>query len=281
MIIGESRWRDLLRLFVWYPLTELNHILTKALFPLKEGESVHSHIRDYFVNHYIDRMSIFHYHRLNHRNIDKVIKFKGLDLLEDALSRGKGCVLVHGHLGPSQLPLVALGKMGYSMTQLGFRTDENLSNIGKKVQIKKVQMRTRLRLEERFPAQMLYVDRFLRQVFKNLAQNGVVMVAADGSGTARRFGHHEPFKFMGEEMLFPTGPFKLSQQSGAVLLFLFLARDGRFRHTGIIRRPEALSDKMQTQSALTAFVRQLERYIRQDPGQWQFWDGFESGLHVR
>jgi lauroyl/myristoyl acyltransferase len=306
MIIGESRWRDLLRLFVWYPFrwfcqvapiwinyrlfylmglihfkfskvkrTELNHILTKALFPLKEGESVHSHIRDYFVNHYIDRMSIFHYHRLNHRNIDKVIKFKGLDLLEDALSRGKGCVLVHGHLGPSQLPLVALGKMGYSMTQLGFRTDENLSNIGKKVQ-----MRTRLRIEERFPAQMLYVDRFLRQVFKNLAQNGVVMVAADGSGTARRFGHHEPFKFMGEKMLFPTGPFKLSQKSGAVLLFLFLTRDGRFRHTGIIRRPEALSDKMQTLSALSAFVRQLERYIRQDPGQWQFWDGFESGLHV-
>lgn len=306
MIIEESRWRDLLRLFVWYPFrwfcqvapiwinyrlfylmglihfkfskgkrTELNYILTKALFPLKEGESVHSHIRDYFVNHYIDRMSIFHYHRLNHRNIDKVIEFEGLDLLDDALSRGKGCVLVHGHLGPSQLSLVALGKMGYSMTQLGFRTDENLSNIGKKVQ-----MRTRLRIEERFPAQMLYVDRFLRQVFKNLAQNGVVMVAGDGSGTAKRFGHHEPCKFMGEEMLFPTGPFKLTQKSGAAVLFLFLTRDGRFRYTGIIRKLEGSPDKMQTLSALTAFVRQLERYIRQDPGQWQFWDGFESGLHI-
>lgn len=132
MIIRESKWRDVLRIFVWYPLrwfcqvapiwinyrlfyvmefihfrlskrkkAELLHILTKALFPLKEGKGVDSYVRDYFVNHYIDRMSIFHYHRLNHRNIDKVIKFEGLDLLDDALSKGKGCVLVHGHLGPS------------------------------------------------------------------------------------------------------------------------------------------------------------------------------------
>lgn len=163
--------------------------------------------------------------------------------------------------------------MGYSMTHLGFRSDESLSNIGKNVQ-----MRIRLQIEERFPAQMLYVDSFLRQVFKNLAQNGVVMVVGDGSGTAKRLGHHEPCKFMGEEMLFPTGPFKLTQKSGAALLFLFLTRDGQFRYKGIITRPDGLSDKMQTLPALTAFVRQLETHIRQIPGQWQFWDGFKSGL---
>lgn len=303
MIINESKWRDVLRLFVWYlfrwfcqiaPIkinyhlfylmgsihfklskvkkAELNNILTNALFPLKKGERVDSHIRDYFVNHYIDRMSIFHYYRFNRRNMDKVIMFEGLGLLDDALSKGKGCVLVHSHMGPSQLPLVALGKMGYPMTQLGFRSDESLSKIGKNVQ-----MRIRLRMEESFPVQMLYVDRFMRQVFKNLAQNGVVMLTADGSGTARRFGHHEPFKFMGKEMLFPTGSYKLAQKSGATLLFLFLIRDGRFRYRGIIKRPENLSDKKQTLPALTAFVHQLERYIRQDPGQWPFWDRFISG----
>ncbi len=247
----------------------LKKVLRQVLPDAPEKGTLDAHVLDYFINHYMDRMSIFHYHRLDAHNMSQVITFQGLELLREALDRGKGCVLVHGHLGPSQLPLVALGQLGYPMTQLGFRSTENLSRIGRDVQ-----MRIRLEIEERFPAHMLYVDQMLRPVYRNLARNGVVMVAGDGAGGARQAGRRQSVPFMRGEALFPTGPYKLAFKSQAALLFLFLVRDGKYRYRAVITRPEASPDREGEEAVLRCFVRQLEHHIRRDPGQWQFWDGF-------
>ena len=139
---------------------ELGKLFSNA-FPEAQEAEVNGWIQDYFVNHYIDRMSIFHYHRLHSGNLAEVIEFDGLDLLNETLKLGNGCLLIHGHIGPSQLPLVALGVMGYPMTQIGFRTDAGLSFIGRNVQL-----RHRLKIEEQFPVEMLYADKFSEAGFQ-------------------------------------------------------------------------------------------------------------------
>ncbi|MBF0371485.1 MAG: lysophospholipid acyltransferase family protein [Magnetococcales bacterium] len=299
MIIQESGWRDLLRLFIWYPFRwfcqlapiplnlrifrlmghlhfQFSQSKKRALAQLLEStlpegknspDTVQRAILDYFSNHYTDRMSIFHYARLNRDNLDQVLTFDGLELIDQGLEKGRGCVLLHSHMGPSQLSLVALGRMGYGMTQMGFRSEQNLSGIGRDVQL-----RIRMELEEAFPAQMLYADRFQRQIFRNLKDNGVIMTAGDGSGTAGRFGPQGVAEFMGRQMVFPVGPYKLAEKTGATLLFLFLIRDGLYRYRIVIRKPDP------SLTPFEAFVRELERHVADDPGQWPFWDGFKPGV---
>ncbi len=303
MIVQESLARDIFRLFIWYPFRwfcqiapiELNYWLFTQMgrlhyrfskdlrkklavafrnaFPNEQDVRViNGWIQDYIINHYVDRMSIFHYHRLHAKNLSKIIEFDGLNLLEATLGQGKGCVLVHGHIGPSQLPLVALGKLGYPMTQIGFRTDEGLSFVGKYVQL-----HNRLRIEEKFPAEMLYADKFQRQVFRSLASGQIVMIAGDGSGNESRFGQQRRHQFLGQQMDFPVGPFRLAVKSGTPVLFLSFDRDRPFHYRALILKPSIRSHRREIpeeELLQDAFVVQLDRWISTNPGLWQFWDQF-------
>lgn len=302
MIVQESLARDVLRLFIWYPFRwfclvapiglnyrlfalmgrvhyrlsknrskELGKLFRNA-FPEAQEAEVNGWIQDYFVNHYIDRMSIFHYHRLHSGNLAEVIEFDGLDLLNETLKLGSGCLLIHGHVGPSQLPLVALGVMGYPMTQIGFRTDAGLSFIGRNVQL-----RHRLKIEEQFPAEMLYADKFQRQVFRSLASGRIIMIAGDGSGNENRFGQQSRRRFLEQQMDFPLGPFRLAKKSRQPVLFLFLNQDRQFHYRVRIEKPVAEPEQkgpVEETVLQDAFMAQLNRCISADPGQWQFWDQF-------
>ncbi len=245
-------------------------LFSRAFPEEQDPRVINEWVLDYFINHYVDRMSIFHYRRLDRNNLRKVIEIDGLELLDATLSQGKGCVLVHGHIGPSQLPLIGLGILEYPMTQLGFRSNEGLSFIGKHAQL-----RHRIRIEEGFPAEMLYVDKFQRQVFKSLAAGRVVMVAGDGSGNKRRFGLQRRREFLNHRMDFPLGPFRLAIKSGAPMLFLFLERDGPFHYRATIQAsmPQpGQQDAIAEDELQDAFVTRLGRSIAANPGLWQFWD---------
>ncbi len=301
MTIQESWWRDILRLIVWYPFrlfcqiapmwinyrlfvlmgyihfflsrqrrANLTSAIQKTLAPFNPTNKPCAYVLDFFVNHYVDRLSIFHYHRLTGNTLSNVVSFEGLELLDQVLERGKGCVLVHGHVGPSQLSLVALSQKGYAMTQLGFRTAEGLSAIGKHVQL-----RNRLKIEEKFNAEMLYVDKFQRKVFRSLAANRVVMTAGDGSGREKLFGHHQECTFLNFSHHFSCGPFRLAQKTGAGLLYLCLIRQSLSHYRVVIRQPEnLLVDEAEIPENIQEYARHFESCVLRAPGQWHFWEQF-------
>ncbi|MBO8086752.1 MAG: hypothetical protein J7D61_12000 [Marichromatium sp.] len=299
MIVREHPARDLLRLLIWYPLrwfcarapialnlrlfaamgrlhlalsatrrAQLRALFARA-YPAADAARIAACSRTYLINHYVDRLSIFHYHRLRGRALSRVIEIAGRDRLDAALAESRGCVLVHAHLGPSQLPLVALGRLGYPMTQLGLRSARGLSFIGRRVQL-----HHRLRLEEAFPAEMIYVARFQRQLYRSLAAGRVLMMAGDGTGTAERYGHHLPHACCGHTLELPLGPFRLAQSAGAPLRFLFLVRDGAYRYRAVIESPPPGAET--PEQLQQAFVARLRHWIDSDPGLWQFWDQFAA-----
>ena len=180
MIVRESAARDVLRLFVWFPLRWTIAVLpirwgfaifrfmgdVKYLLSRRTENSIFKNLRSafgdtvpdvelarmlrkYYRNHYVNQMMIFLLPRLDNGNVEKFHTFEGLDKLEKALENGKGCILIHPHFGPAQMPLCALGILGYPMMQLGLPTDENLSFIGKNVAF-----RLRMIYEGRIPAKM-------------------------------------------------------------------------------------------------------------------------------
>lgn len=305
MEVRESIPRDILRLIVWFPLRwiisaspvslgiavmrllgDVHHALSgggKALLgknlarmrgvSIDRGEAV----REYFRNHYIDRLLIFIFPRLDAGRVRRLVDIEGLENLDNALRGGRGVVLVHGHFGPVHLPLVALARLGYRMKQIGLPSDEGLSWIGRNVAF-----RLRLRYESMMGAEIIMADSFLRKAFKWLNGNGVIMITGDGSGTGTRVGRHRAFEFLGHPVLFPVGPALLAEKNGSALIPLFIVPGEGKPYKIIIERPitSRLEGGEKAEDSTRQFVERLERYVSRYPGYMHFLDRYAPGMLI-
>jgi len=303
MTVNESIFRNILRLFVWYPFRWLIALLPVRLgipilramgdvhFFLSRGKkkllsdnllrlqgnknlpngSNNKIIREYFRNHYIDRLLIFIFPKFQKKEIDEFVELSGIEHLDEALKKGKGVVLVHGHFGPVHLPLVVLARLGYRMKQIGLPSDEGLSWIGRNVAF-----RLRLKYEAKMPAEIINADSFLRPAFNWLKDNGILMITGDGSGTERHMGKHMAFKFFGQPVTFPLGPAILSSKTWAVIMPIFIV-PGEKKLYKIMIEKSLTSDSVgeeKIRDITEQFVRKLEYYISLYPGYMHFLDRF-------
>lgn len=304
MVIQESIGRDLLRLFVWYPLRwiillipvrwgiavlrsmgNLHYIFARH----RGGQKVLGNIarilgnkagatdvlREYYKNHYIDRLLIFIFPKLTGSEIHRLIEIQGLEHLDRALQENKGVILVHGHFGPVHLPLAALALLGYQIKQIGLPSDDGLSWVGKKVAF-----RLRMHYEKKIPAEIIKADTYLRGVFRWLGNNGIIMITGDGTGTARRLGKQQVYRLFGRPVLFPLGPAQLSLTTGAPILPICImpGRTG-FLYTIQISKP-LLAAETETDPAVDLsgqFVKFMEERIKQYPHYMHFLDRFCPG----
>lgn len=301
MRVTESPVRDLLRLIVWYPLRlvierlppragfralGLLGRLHAALAAVRGGRAARiaaavervapglseadrrAQVVEFFRTHYVNQLSIFIYPGLTRDTLGQVLEIEGLEHLDAAL--GRGAVLPIGHFGPSQLPLAALGVLGYPMVQIGFQNDEGLSFIGKSVAF-----RLRRLYEGRIPAVIVPPGPGARRAMVHLRGGGVVMTTMDDGPGQPPFGHHATFPFPGGELCAPLGPARLALASGAALCPAFLTPGGRtpFRlridPPLSVPGPAGAADK--NAAALTLTRDCLARYaavVAKNPGWW-------------
>jgi lauroyl/myristoyl acyltransferase len=302
MIVKENIARDAMRLLIWYPVRwlvailplpvglnlfrfmgDLDHALSRgkkraitqrlrtALGGRADDPRISAAVREYFRNHYVNQLQIFLFPRLTRSSIGQIHTFTGLEHLDAALRRGHGCILVHAHFGPSQLPLCALGIFGYPMMQLGYLTDEGLSFIGKRVAF-----RLRKIYEDKIPARIISADAFLRPVMEWIRKNRVLMISGDGAGGGKFIGKYRFFPFLGEPTLFPLGATTLAVKTDAALLPLFtvLNEDGTYTtviHEAIDGSPDSAGNRS-PETLSGVFVKKLEEFVLRYPHLWHFWD---------
>ncbi|MBN2570382.1 MAG: lysophospholipid acyltransferase family protein [Deltaproteobacteria bacterium] len=307
MVVNETISRDLLRIVVWYPLRclililpvrwgivvlqtmgDIHHGLSRGkkwvvrrnLSTLRNnisgdcGWSARA-VREYFRNHYIDRLLILIFPKLGVKEVKRFVDIEGLESLNEALKLGKGVILVHGHFGPVHLPLVALARRGYRMKQIGLPSDEGLSWIGRNIAF-----RLRMKYESMMPAEIIKADSFLRGAFRWLHNNGIIMITGDGSGSQRHLGRHQVFSLFGRPVMFPLGPAILSQKTGAVIIPMFITPGENGYLYKITIEKQIVSDKIGREAVLDItgqFVRRLETYISTYPGYMHFLDRFCPG----
>ncbi|MBI4949054.1 MAG: lysophospholipid acyltransferase family protein [Deltaproteobacteria bacterium] len=305
MVVKESIARDVLRLFVWYPLRWMILAMPiaagfkvlrtmgglhcafsrgrKALLkenlrridPSMTDVMAEEAVKEYFRNHYTDRLLIFIFPKFGKMEVGRFLSIEGIENLDWALKKGRGAILVHGHFGPVHLPLVALARLGYGMKQIGLPSDEGLSWIGRNVAF-----RLRLEYESLLPAEVIMADGFLRGAFKWLAGNGVIMITGDGSGTVRKVGRHSPFRLCGQSVEFPLGPALLSEKTGAELIPMFITPgDGKSLYRIVIETPIEKGEGG-PEAMVSEFISRYERYIRKYPGYMHFLDKFSPGLFI-
>lgn len=304
MTVYEGVTRDILRLFVWFPLRwiisavpvsiaffifkvmgKLHFLVARkkkkrVFFNIKntlgtDRKTTGENVRRYYETHYIDRLHIFLYPRLNAREkIERYVHIENIEVFEKELQKGKGVMVVQPHFGPVQITLLTLALLGYNPIQIGYPTDRGLSRVGRNVAF-----RYRLKYEAMLPAQILPADEYMGKAYKHLVNGGVGLTTGDGAGGGVFLGKHKVFKFLGTERMIPLGPAAWSLRTGASFVPVFIIADGYNRFRIVFEDPinGIHNDFDKDRVYMTeSFISVAEEYIRKYPYCWHFWDEIQN-----
>ena len=204
------------------------------------------------------------------------IRVDGLERLQHALAKGHGAlVLESSFFGRRHLAKMVLHAHGVDIVQV--HASDHLAGFWSRRD-------TRLRrdairpffegCERRFVREILHIARvdpslaFTRRLTRVLQDNRVLCLSGEG-----RIGRKMVLlPFLGEARQFVTGAMSLAKHSGAPLLPLFCWRDDDGQLTLVIEPPiDVEGHARAAENGAAAYVRLLERYVRQSPGEYYGW----------
>lgn len=229
-------------------------------------------IRKNLQNHCRTVLEFMKYPQINTANLAKVVSFEGLEFLDAELNKGNGVILSTAHFGAKQSLQIALGHKGYPINQIYYHMSrDELSFVQKNVSQKQ-----RKKIEEKIPCTFISAKGFLRSAYRCIKNNEILIIAADGIGLKDYMDKSFfPFEFLGKKMLFPTGAASMAKKTGAGMIPVFVVRE-KTKHRIVFESPINISGETNI-DAVKHYVRVLEKYVRQYPALWEFWEEFEKG----
>jgi lauroyl/myristoyl acyltransferase len=312
LIIRDSLLRDFCKLVAWYPMrwlvTALPWSFAYALgniIGIVDGLLGKHRVRQMETNilrglgtdgvdanrartiahmvvrrHYVEHMEFYKFATLTAGNLNQRISFEGLERLQAMLAHGKGVILVHMHFGSKQFPMVALGLNGFPVTQVGYRDPEagDHSWIHRNVHLK-----IRMRIESSFSVKYLHLGNSFRSGYDALKANQILMITGDGIGGIRGAQpNYLPVPFLGQTMMVPPGPARIALKTGAALIPLFCVQsDDGWTYRAVFEEPVLQQNTGNRDTDVKVntgrFVAVFERYVRQYPDHWMFWEEFQPG----
>lgn len=216
-----------------------------------------------------NELEVLLFKTMNRDNIDSFVRYEGMAHLENALSAGKGAMLLFAHFGANQMVMPAIGYKGFSMSQLSAPPTvwvEKLpnNNFGPMRQ-KALEMRWEQELS--LPVKHINIFGSLKGAFAALKKNEVLGVAIDGGGGKNRI----EVDFLGKKALFPTGALELAMRAGCAVLPVFMVRHDRGYSTMILETPLELQtgkDEESIERNVKQFISRFEPYVVKYP--WHY-----------
>jgi len=187
------------------------------------------------------------------------VEIEGRQHLDNALSKGKGAILVSAHFGNFPILMTHLAMTGYKISAImrpmrDARTEKFFTKGREKLGLKIIHSQPR--------------NVCVMNTIKTLRNNELIFILLDQNfGTAGVF-----VDFFGRKAATATGPVVLARRSGAALLPCFIIRQQGSRHK-IIFEPEFKQVEAATvQETIILNVQGLtniiELYIRKYPAEW-------------
>ncbi len=231
-----------------------------------------SQVLDVFVQYYRNSLDTLLYCKWSESKIDQFADYEGLDNLRNALADGKGAILLHFHFGNEEALMPAIGHKGFKVSQIASRWEpEYLPGriFGLSNRIRRHAWQMRIRTREKLPVGFVYIDEGLRNIYRLLARNEVLLLAMDG----REGVKWQNLPFLGMTARISPGPMKIARSSGAPVLPTLITRTGLYRHTIRIMEPVKLAENAGNADELLrrdsiAALQAAEPFIRKHPSQY-------------
>jgi KDO2-lipid IV(A) lauroyltransferase len=187
------------------------------------------------------------------------VEIEGKENLDQALSRGKGVILVSAHFGNFPLMLGRLAVEGYRCGGImrpmrDARVEKIFLNKRKKFGVKTIYSQPR--------------NACVSETIQSLRNNELVFIPIDQNfGTAGVF-----VNFFGRQAATATGPVIFAQRTAAALMPCFVIRQKDDRHKIIFEPPIELREGASPEETILINIQRLtdiiEAYIRKYPAEW-------------
>lgn len=232
-------------------------------------------VRQNLKMHMHNNLELMRYPKTSRSEIDDFVAFEWLERLDLALQKGKGVILLTAHFGAKQLLQVVLGRSGYTVNQINYHMHRDELTFIQKY----VAQRQRIKIESQIPANFISANGFLRPAYKCLQDNQVLIMAGDGAGLKNHIDRsYRSFSIFNKQMFFPKGSVAMAQRNGSALIPVFVVREKRVHR--IVFEAPLNPVKGQETEAIASYVKLLERYIREYPWLWEFWEEFDESVLI-
>ncbi|MCR4310180.1 MAG: hypothetical protein NUW14_09255 [Deltaproteobacteria bacterium] len=176
-----------------------------------------------------------------------------LHFLEESFAKGRGVILVTGHIGNWELGALFFARHGFKINVVTI--PEGRERIDSIRGAYRMRQDIRTIVVDGSPFSSLEIVAALRR------GEIVAMLVDRWEGT-----DGVPAKFFGADHRFPRGPFVLSRATGAPIVPAFIVRDGNV-YRGAVDPPFSM-DGLDDESGARRMSETLERMIRAYPDQW-------------
>jgi len=230
----------------------LRHVLGPQADPARIAEVACQIFRNQARNYY----DLFRVASLSADQIRSLVTVHGLEHIDQALSAGKGVIMVSAHLGNADVVLQRFALQGFPIT-----------GVAEHLQPEELyQYVASLRASK--GVKVIPSDSFLRPLFRALRNNEILALAADRIETE----NGTVIEFFGAPALLPDWHVQLALRTGAKLLLAFSVRRPDNTFEAVTEPPldlENTGDRARDiRAGMAKLVAVLEKYIGRSPEQW-------------
>ena len=215
-------------------------------------------------NHKKDLFEIWSFPRLNNKRIKKYAFLEGKEHLDNALKKGNGALIAVSHFGSWKMLTAALAYEGYKVNQIGLDPRYFVDNNNPRHH--NLIMEIEYMCDQSLPANFIYIGKYLREVYRFLEQNELVINTFDGFIGSR----YIDMPFFNDTLRLSLGPIIFAMKSKAALIPTFAIRQDNNRHKIIIHKEIPLEDDNAEviENAAEAYIKLLEYYMLRYPSHY-------------
>lgn len=231
----------------------------KAIFPNKTDREICSMRISMFRNFAKYLVDFFRFSKIDMDYIKRNIHLENIHYFDQALSKGKGAVVLTAHLGNWELGAVVIALLGYPFWVVALphknRWVDNFFNSQRESKNIKV----------------IPLGRAVRQCLNALKENKLVGLLGDRDFTRKG----EVLDFFGKSTFLPEGPAVFSLKTQAPIVPGFMVRNNDDSFTLRIEKPIGANEVYTERELIIRYKAIIEDYIRKYPDQWymfrRFW----------
>ncbi len=233
-------------------IKNINMVLGKTASD-KESRRVARRVFQNFAKYLVD---FFRFSKVDEDYIKKFIKVEGLGNLDEALSKGKGAVLLSAHIGNWELGASVLSLVGYPTAAVV------LSHKHKKINDFFLEQRKVCKV------QPIQIGISLKACYKLLKDNKLLALLGDRDFTRNGL----LCEFFGQNTMIPKGPAVFSYRIGSAIVPSFMIREPDDTFKLVFEKPIYPDPSMGEELAIVTLTGKctsiIESYIRRYPAQW-------------
>ena len=216
---------------------------------------VRRRVREVFRNYARYLIDVLCLPNMGRVELERTVDVIGWEHIPDSLARGKGLLLVTGHIGNWEVPAALLAARGFPVNVIVERLEPPAWN-------ERVQA-----IRERAGLRAIPMETGAREMFACLRRNEVLALLIDRPLPAGG----APVQFFGRETRIPDGVARLALRTGAAVIGAVGLRRGS-RFAAMVSPPlpfEPTGDREHDVRVLTQLIATwLEGEVRRHPSQW-------------